>query len=61
MWDKIKTSQVQQQAKKAPDVLGQHKTTPKKQTRKNNKFVLLFFYSCYDDWFFDSCPVEVIR
>ena len=34
--------------------------TKKRQTRKINKFELLF-NSCFDDWLFDSCPVEVNR
>ena len=42
IWDKIKTLQVLQQAKKAPDTWSQHETTQKKQTRKINKFELLF-------------------
>ena len=43
IWDKIKTLQVPQQAKKAPDAWSQHETThTKKQTRKINKFELLF-------------------
>ena len=31
--------------------------TKKKHPRKSNKFELLF-YSCYDDWFFGSCPLS---
>ena len=42
IWDKIKILQVLQQAKKVPDVWSQHETTQKKQTRKINKFELLF-------------------
>ena len=38
----IKTLQARQQAKKAPDEWSQHETTQKKQTRKINKFELLF-------------------
>ena len=34
MWDKIKTLQVRQQAKKAPDARSQHETT--KKTKKKN-------------------------
>ena len=34
--------------------------TKKRQTRKINKFELLF-NSCFDDRLFDSCPVEVNR
>ena len=39
IWDKIKTLQVLQQAKKAPDARSQHETT---QTRQINKFEILF-------------------
>ena len=32
----------------------------KQQKNKEEKLINLnYFYSCYDDWFFDSCPVEV--
>ena len=42
IWDRIKTLQVRQQAKKSPDAWCQHDTAQKKQTRKINKFELLF-------------------
>ena len=37
IWDKIKTLQVRQQAKKAPDAWSQHETTntKKKKNKKN--------------------------
>ena len=60
MWIEIKTLQVLQQAKKVADAWSQHDTTQK----KNNQGKLInlnYFYSCYDDWFFDSCHVEVNR
>ena len=47
IWDKIKILQVRQQA------------TPKNKQEKWK--IWTTFYSCYDDWFFDSCPVEVNR
>ena len=47
IWDKIKILQVRQQAT---------------QKNKQEKWkIWTTFYSCYDDWFFDSCPVEVNR
>ena len=51
-----------QQVKKAWDAWSQHERThtQKKQTRKINK-IWSTFCSCYDDWFFDSCPVKVNR
>ena len=55
IWVEIKTLQVLQQAKKAPDAWSQRETTQKKRQPRPT------FYSCYDDWFFDSCPVEVSR
>ena len=46
IWVEIKTLQVLQQAKKAPDAWSQHETThtKKKQPRKSNKFELLFIH-----------------
>ena len=34
-------------------------TKQHKKTNKKNWKIWTTFYSCYDDWFFDSCPVEV--
>ena len=34
IWDKIKTLQVRQQAKKAPDAWSQHETPPKNKQEK---------------------------
>ena len=44
IWVEIKTLQVLQQPKKAPDAWSQHETTQKKQPRKSNKFELLFIH-----------------
>ena len=43
IWVEIKTLQVRQQAKKAPDAWSQHETTQKKQPRKINEFEPLLF------------------
>ena len=51
----ILTLQARQQGKKAPD--GEVHVCCQHETRKISKFELL--YSCYDDWVFDSCSVEV--
>ena len=60
IWIEIKNLQVLQQAKKAADAWSQHETT-QKNNNQGKLINLNYFYSCYDDWFFDSCPVEVNR
>ena len=60
IWDKIKTLQVRLASKESTRCVKSTRNNAKKQTRKINKFELLFVLF-YDDWFFDSCPVEVNR
>ena len=52
IWDKIKTLQVRQQAKKAPDVWSQHETTQKnKQEKIINLYYFLFLLRWLVLWF----------
>ena len=58
IWDKIKTLQVRPASKKRKHQTREFNT---KQRQKKNREKLTNFYSCYDDWFSDSCHVEVSR
>ena len=57
IWDKIAGTTA---SKESTRRVKSTRNNTKKQTRKINKFELLFIL-VYDDWFFDSCPVEVNR